>query len=105
MVESTQLETTMKMPNVSEADRMALPMPTPEQEKYIPESLVKMELKDEDIFLRNSKNEFQRIVFTNQAMTDQELLHWKGFMDYCAKNNVQVPPRYLDYESMLIRYL
>jgi hypothetical protein len=41
------------MPAVSEEERLALPMPSLEQERYIPESLVNLKLEDPDIFLRN----------------------------------------------------
>jgi len=60
-----------------------LPMPSLEQERYIPESLVHMKLEDPDIFLRNKKGEFQRITFTNMPFTDQEAEHWKGFLAWC----------------------
>ena len=47
-------------------------MPAPEQEKFIPESLLALVPTDQDTFIRTSKGEYQRILFGNLPMTDEE---------------------------------
>jgi hypothetical protein len=90
---------------VSMEERLALPMPELDTELYIPESLLSMELTDKDTFLRTRKGEFQRICFSNLTLTDNEIIHWKTFLTHCAENELEVPEMYLDYQSMVLRYL
>ena len=80
-------------------------MPSPDQEKFIPESLLALVPADEDIFLRTKKGEYQRILFGNMPMTDEEQKHYDAFLKYCADNSLEMPAAYLTYERKVLRYL
>ena len=80
-------------------------MPTPEQERFVPESILAIKLEDADIFLRTSKGEYQRILFSGLPLTDEEKTHWLAFLKYCKDNSLDVPTQYLTYECKILRYL
>lgn len=57
------------------------------------------------MFLRTAKGDFQRICFSNLPLTEQEVKQWQGFIAFCKEKNLALPPEYLTYESMVLRYL
>ena len=80
-------------------------IPSPDKVSYMPESLLKFHPQDEDTFIRTSKGEFQRILFTDQPLLEIEQKHWDGFLKYLSENGVSVPSNYLNHERYLLRYL
>lgn len=61
---------------------------------------------DKDIFLRgNTPEQYQRLIFADQELTNKEQEHWNGFLEYCKTNNLEIQDIFTNRERKSLRFL